>query len=157
MADRLPPVPLPENLWGDEWSFASVVAEDLQDLYVDRMIPIVQAPESLTPLALGLASNLEIPGVAIIAGKKSRALAQWLQQVQPVSLQAIAADLDGLILFAGEVERWILTTSDDAQVKSAGLVFEQRKQAAKGLHFLLVQPDASGMTYSGFWLLRAKA
>jgi RNA-binding protein Tab2/Atab2 len=155
-ADRLPPQPLPENLWGDEWSFASVMAGDLLDLYQNRMIPYLAAPESLEPLRLGLASNLPIPGVAIIAGKKSRALAQWLQQVQPVSLHAIAAELDGLILFAGDVERWILTTSDDPNVKSAGQTFEQRKQAAQGLHFLLIQPDDSGMTYTGFWLLQAE-
>jgi RNA-binding protein Tab2/Atab2 len=157
MPDRLPPVPLPENLWGDAWSFASVTAADLTGLYKDRMIPWVTAPIALEPLNLGLASNLLIPGVAIIAGKKSRALAQWFQSVQPVSLHAIAADLDGLILFAGTVDRWILTTSDDPTVKTAGITFEQRKRAAQGLHFLLVQPDDSGMTDTGFWLLQSRS
>jgi hypothetical protein len=154
MVDRLPPEPLPDNLWGDSWSFASVPAGDLADLYEHRMIPFLAVPEELEPLRLGLASDLVIPGVAIMGGRRSRSLAQWLQQVRPVSLQVVAAELDGLILFAGERERWILTTSADAQVKSAGLEFQQRQTAAKGLHFLLVQPDDSGMTYTGFWLLQ---
>jgi hypothetical protein len=154
MVDRLPPEPLPDNLWGDSWSFASVQAGDLADLYEHRLVPFLAVPEELEPLRLGLASNLTIPGVAIIGGRRSRALAQWLQQVQPVSLHVVAAELDGLILFAGEQARWILATSEDVDVKSAGLAFQQRKTAAKGLHFLLVQPDDSGMTYTGFWLLQ---
>ncbi|MHC5721400.1 MAG: Tab2 family RNA-binding protein, partial [Nostoc sp.] len=40
-------------------------------------------------------------------------------------------------------------------VTTAAQAFEQLKQQSRGLHFLLVQPDDSGMTYSGFWLLRA--
>jgi hypothetical protein len=106
-------------------------------------------------LQLGLASDLPIPGVVIHAGRKSLLLAQWLQQVEPVSLHAMAGELDGLILFAGATDRWILTTSDLPEVKTAGMTFEQRKAKAKGLHFLLIQPDNSGMTYTGFWLLRS--
>lgn len=152
---RQPPVPLPENLWGDDWQFASVKAGDLPDLYTDRLIRVLQTEGIPTPIALGLASDLAIPGVVINAGRKSLPLAQWLQQVTPVSLHAIAGELDGLILYAGQTERWILTTSDRADVRDAGITFEQRKSRAKGLHFLLVQPDNSGMTYTGFWLLQA--
>jgi hypothetical protein len=155
MSDRLPPQPLSENLWGDDWQFAVIGAADLPDLYHDRMIPIVQVDADRAPLKLGLASDLPIPGVVINGGRRSRQLAQWLQQVQPVLLQAIVGEPDGLILFAGPIERWILTTWADEDVRQAGLVFEARKQRAKGLHFLLVQPDDSGMTYSGFWLLSA--
>ncbi|HEY9750428.1 MAG TPA: Tab2 family RNA-binding protein, partial [Allocoleopsis sp.] len=51
-------------------------------------------------------------------------------------------------------DRWVLATFEDAEVRAAAQAYEQRKQAAQGLHFLLVQPDDSGMTYSGFWLLQ---
>ncbi|MER3590014.1 MAG: hypothetical protein C4322_21265, partial [Mastigocladus sp. ERB_26_1] len=54
------------------------------------------------------------------------------------------------------VDRWILVTFTDPEVAAAGRVYEQRKQESCGLHFLLVQPDDSGMTFSGFWLLRAE-
>ena len=50
--------------------------------------------------------------------------------------------------------RWVLTTFDDSDVSGAAKAFEQRKVAAKGLHFLLIRPDDSGMTYSGLWLLQ---
>jgi RNA-binding protein Tab2/Atab2 len=153
MSDRLPPVPLPDHLWGDDWQFASVKAVDLPDLYVGRMIRCLHVDGVPTALELGLASDLPIPGVVINAGRRSLQLAQWLESVKPVSLQAIAAEMDGLILFAGPMERWILTTSGEPEVKAAGIVFEQRKAAAKGLHFLLIQPDTSGMTHTGLWLL----
>jgi hypothetical protein len=53
-------------------------------------------------------------------------------------------------------DRWILNTFDDPDMRSAAQQYEQRKQASQGLHFLLVQPDDSGMTYTGFWLLRGR-
>ena len=81
-------------------------------------------------------------------------LARWVEQSRPYALQSIPGEPDGLILEAGVSDRWILTTFDDADVVVAAQTFRQRQQAAKGLHFLLVQPDNSGMTYSGFWLLK---
>jgi hypothetical protein len=152
--DKLPPVPLPEKLWGDRWRFASLPAVDLIDAVSDRMIPILSVPEALLPLKLGLASTVPIPGVVIDGGRQAMRLANWLQQSQPVSLGYIPGAPDGLILEAGLADRWVLTTFEDAEVAAAGLAYEQRKQNSQGLHFLLVQPDDSGMTYSGFWLLK---
>jgi hypothetical protein len=150
---RNPPQPLPENLWGDRWRFASIAAGELVDAFAPRSIPIVQMPETLLPIKLGLASNLAVPGVVIAGGRRSMQLARWLQSVQPVSLNFIAGVPDGLILEAGEVDRWIVTTFEDPEVHTAAQVYEQRKQASQGLHFLLVQPDDSGMTYTGVWVL----
>jgi hypothetical protein len=154
MPDRLPPQPLPEQLWGDRWRFAAVWAADLADVFTGRPIPVVDAPPSRWPLNLGLASTVRVPGVVIEAGRRSLPLAQWLQQAQPQSLHAIAGTPDGLILFAGEMARWILATYDDTEMRQASQLFEQRKQEARGLHFLLIQPDDSGMTSTGFWLLQ---
>jgi hypothetical protein len=157
MPDRLPPEPLPEQLWGDLWRFAAVSAADLPDVFTDRPIPVVDAPPSRWPLNLGLASSLTVPGVVIEAGRRSLPLVQWLQQVQPQSLHAIVGTADtpdGLILFAGEMARWILATYDDPEMRHASQLFEQRKQETRGLHFLLIQPDDSGMTDTGFWLLQ---
>ncbi len=152
--DKLPPVPLPEKLWGDRWRFASLPAVALIDAVSDRMIPILDLPEALLPLKLGLASTVPIPGVVIDGGRQAMRLANWLQQCQPVSLGYIPGAPDGLILEAGLADRWILTTFEDTEVAAAGQAYEQRKQISQGLHFLLVQPDDSGMTYSGFWLLK---
>jgi hypothetical protein len=111
-------------------------------------------PAALSPIQLQIPSTAAIPGVIITGGRRSMPLARWLQRVRPVTLNYIPGDPDGLILEAGLVERWVLTTFEDAEVIAAAITFRQRQQTAKGLHFLLVQPDDSGITYSGFWLLQ---
>ena len=152
--DKLPPVPLPENIWGEEWRFATMPSGDIVDEFKERPIPILQIPEFLKPINLGLASTLPIPGVIIYGGRKSMRLAQWLKESNPVSLNYMAGTPDGLVLEAGLVDRWVLATFDDEEVTAAGKLYQERKQLCQGLHFLLVQPDDSGMTYSGLWLLR---
>ncbi|MEC4815734.1 MAG: Tab2/Atab2 family RNA-binding protein [Scytonema sp. PMC 1069.18] len=152
--EKPPPIPLPENLWGEQWRFASLAAGDLVDEFCDRPIPILQIPDLLQPINLGLASTVPVPGVIIYGGKQSIRLGRWLQQTHPVALNHIAGAPDGLVLEAGLVDRWVVATFEDKEVSAAAQAYEQRKQHSKGLHFLLVQPDDSGMTYTGFWLLR---
>lgn len=152
--DRPPPLPLPETLLGQQWRFAALPASELVDAFTDRMIPVLHMPESLLPLNVGLASTTLIPGVVIDGGRRSLPLAQWIAQMHPVSLNYIAGAPDGLILEAGLVDRWIIATFEDPEVRAAAAEYERRKQGSQGLHFLLVQPDDSGMTYTGFWLLR---
>ncbi|MBE9125646.1 MULTISPECIES: Tab2/Atab2 family RNA-binding protein [unclassified Coleofasciculus] len=152
--DKPPPVPLPENLWGDRWRFATIAAGELEEVFAERPIPILQMPDELLPLNLGLPSMVAVPGVVIDGGRKSMLLARWLQDAQPVALNFIAGAPDGLILEAGLVERWVVATFEDKEVAAAGRMYEQRKQMSGGLHFLLVQPDELGMTYTGFWLLK---
>jgi hypothetical protein len=152
--DKPPPVPLSENLWGKEWRFAAVPASDIGEAFSDRPIPIILLPEEILPINIGLASTLPIPGVVIYGGRQSMRLAKWLQQVRPVALNYIAGESHGLILEAGLADRWIVATFEDPEVAAAAKIYEHRKQQSRGLHFLLVQPDDSGMTYTGFWLLR---
>jgi RNA-binding protein Tab2/Atab2 len=154
--DKPPPLPLPENLWGEQWRFASLAAGDLIDEFCDRPIPILQIPDSLLPINLGLASTVPVPGIVIYGGRQSMRLGRWLQQAHPVALEYIAGAPDGLVLEAGLVDRWVVATFEDKDVSAAARVYEQRKHQSKGLHFLLVQPDDSGMTYTGFWLLSAE-
>jgi hypothetical protein len=151
--DRPPPLPLSETLLAQRWRFAALSAAELVDAFTDRMIPVLQMPESLLPLNLGLASTTLIPGVVMDGGRRSLPLAHWVEQVHPVSLNYIAGAPDGLILEAGLVDRWIVTTFEDPEVATAAAEYERRKKISQGLHFLLIQPDDSGMTYTGFWLL----
>jgi RNA-binding protein Tab2/Atab2 len=148
-----PPIPLPDNLWGDRWRFCSLAAGDLEDCFKDRPMPILEMPDFLLPLNLGLASTVRIPGVIIDGGRQSMKLARWLENVKPVALNYLQGKPDGLILDAGLVERWVVATFEDKEVTAAAKLYEERKQLSQGLHFLLVQPDDSGMTYTGFWLL----
>jgi len=154
--DRPPPQPLPEAIWGEQWRFASLPAGDLAN-FRERPIPICQMPEALLPLELGIASTAPVPGAIVYGGRQAMQLAQWLAEAQPVTLNHIPTEAGrsgGLVLEAGLADRWVFATFDDADVAQAAQTYEQRKQAAQGLHFLLVQPDDSGKTDSGFWLLR---
>jgi RNA-binding protein Tab2/Atab2 len=151
--ERPAPVPLPDNLWGEQWRFAGLPNPELLRLQYEA-IPICTLPQALMPLELGLASTVLIPGIVIDARRNAMRLAQWIASTQPLFVQFLAGTPDGLILEAGLVERWVLVTFDDPEVHSAAHTFEQRKQAAQGLHFLLVRPDDSGMTYTGLWLLQ---
>lgn len=152
--EQPPPVPIADSLMGDRWRFAALPAGQLVAAFTGRMIPIVQIPEEYQPLRLGLASDSPIPGVVIDAGRQSMRLATWVQSVYPAALRYVAGTPDGLILDAGLVDRWVLATFEDTEVQAAAQVYQQRQQQAQGLHFLLIRPDDSGMTYSGIWLLR---
>jgi len=152
--EKPPPVPVPEALWGDRWRFGAIAAADLEPAFAHKSIPLRSTPETLLPVNLGLASSLPIPGVIIDGGRVSMRLAQWLASVQPAFLTYIPGEPDGLILEAGLVDRWVLATFEDDEVKAAAKTFQERQVAAQGVHFLLVQPDDSGMTYSGLWLLQ---
>ncbi len=152
--DKPPPTPLSENVWGEQWSFAALSAGNITDFVSERPIPILETPSFLLPINLGLASTVPIPGVVIYGGRKSMFLARWLKESRPVALNYIAGAPDGLVLEAGLVDRWIVATFEDEEVSQAAKVYQQRKQKTQGLHFLLVQPDDSGMTYTGFWLLQ---
>lgn len=154
--DKPPPVPLPENLWGEQWRFATLAAGDIKDAFAEKPIPILEMPEFLLPFNLGIASNVLVPGVIIYGGRQSMRLARWIEESQPVALNYIAGAPDGLILEAGLIDRWIVATFEDKEVSQSAQMYEQRQGLSKGLHFLLLQPDDSGMTYTGFWLLRGE-
>ncbi|QQE65822.1 hypothetical protein GFS31_25120 [Leptolyngbya sp. BL0902] len=149
-----PPLPLAENLWGDRWGFVTLAAGDFERTFPHEPIPIAQLPPEWLPSSLGLASTTPLPGIVIDGGRQAMALAQWVQSVNPATLRYMAGDPDGLILDAGLCDRWVMTTFADSDMAQAGQQFEQRKAASQGLHFLLVRPDDSGMTYTGLWLLR---
>ena len=155
--DQPPPQPLTENLLGEQWRFATLPAGEIVDFFRDRPIPYLQIPEELWPINLGIGSNINIPGVIIYGGRQSRYLSQWLASVNPISLNYIPTDVEkagGLILESGLVDRWVFLTFNDQEMAGNAKIFEARKHDSQGLHFLLIQPDDSGITYTGFWLLK---
>ncbi|EAZ90486.1 Tab2/Atab2 family RNA-binding protein [Crocosphaera chwakensis] len=155
--EQAPPQPIPESLWGDKWRFAAFKAGDFFDYFSDRPIPIKDLSEELNPINLGIASDINIPGVVIYGGRQSMYLARWFAENQPVSLNYIPTDINqsgGLILESGLVDRWILLTFEDSEMAESAQQYEQQKEESQGLHFLLIQPDDSGMTQTGIWLLK---
>jgi RNA-binding protein Tab2/Atab2 len=147
------PQPMPENLWGDRWQFVRLTAEDLEFRLLLRPIPLRHVSPLALPSQQALAPSALIPGVAIEAGRQSKPLAQWIAAQQPVRLEAVNRELGALMLDTDE-HRWIMATYQDEAVKEASETFEALKPKSKGIHFLLIQPDDSGMTYSGLWILQ---
>jgi hypothetical protein len=155
--DRPPPQPLPENLWGEEWQIAHIAAGEIVELFRDRPLPIKHIPEAFHPLNLGIASPVPIPGIVIYGGRNSLILARWLEGQKPVFIKYIPTEVGrsgGFILETGLTERWIFHTFESQNVARSTEDYERKKQQSKNLHFLLIQPDSSGMTYTGFWLLK---
>lgn len=154
--EKPPPQALPEDIWGENWNFVSMRANDLINFISDRPIPIRTIPKSLYPINLGIASDAMIPGIVVYGGKKSMILARWLAQQQPVALSYIPTEIGksgGLVLESGLVDRWIFATFESEAVAKAANNYEQQKRDGKKLHFLLIQPDDSGITHTGIWLL----
>ncbi|MBE9176415.1 DUF1092 family protein [Synechocystis salina LEGE 06155] len=151
-----PPQPLPDSLLGESWQFVALPAQDIWPYFGDRPMRYQSMPEHLSPLQLGLAADLPIPGVVIYGGRQCRQIGQWLAEQQPTSLLYIAEDPQqsgGLVLHTQTGDRWVMVTFKDGEMATAAGVFSQRQQKAKGLHFLWLQPDDSGVTTTGFWLL----
>lgn len=156
--EQSPPQPIADRVLGKEWRFATLPAAELVEFFSSRPIPILSSPDYLDPMYLGLSSTLPIPGVIIYGDRKSMSIAQWLQEVNPCSINYIPTEIGqsgGMVLEAGLVERWVIATFSDTEMSQFAQKYEQKKQVSKGLHFLLVQPDDSGMTYTGFWLLQS--
>jgi RNA-binding protein Tab2/Atab2 len=151
----LPPQPLPEHLWGDLWQFVSLSAEDLEFSLWERPIPIrdIESP-SLLPSQQALEGEMIIPGILINAGRQAMKLSRWLSEHQPRQIVAVNLELGAIILSTAQQARWILATYQDEAVRAAGQAFESRKMHSKGIHFLLIQPDDSGVTHSGLWILK---
>jgi hypothetical protein len=157
--EQSPPQSLPANLWGEQWRFATFAAAEMIEFFQERPLPIIGIETELLPLNLGLASTAAIPGLVIYGGKQSMRLARWVDAQNPVSIHYIAQEVGksgGLVLESSLIDRWILATFEDSEVAEAAQRYETRKQESKELHFLVVQPDDSGMTYTGFWLLKTE-
>jgi RNA-binding protein Tab2/Atab2 len=150
----LPPQPLPENLWGDLWQFVSLSAEALELRLWERPIPVRAASPFALPSQQTLGATVPIPGILINAGQQAMRLSRWLAERKPKQIAAVNLELGAIILTTAHNERWILATYQDAAVRDAGKTFEFRKTQSKGIHFLLIQPDDSGVTHTGLWILK---
>jgi len=155
--ERPVPQALSEDLWGDKWQIANIKAGQIVDLFRDRPIPICRLPEMFFPINLGIASDVFIPGIVVYGGRKSMQLATWIEQQNPAYINYIPTEIGksgGFILETSLVDRWVFNTFESEEAAGIARSYEQKKQAVAGLHFLLIQPDDSGMTNTAFWLLK---
>jgi RNA-binding protein Tab2/Atab2 len=152
-----PPQPLPEHLWGDLWQFVSLPAEDLELRLWERPIPFREIAALALPSQQNLGLPTTIPGILINAGRQAMSLSRWLSERKPTHIAAVNLELGAIILTTAQQERWILATYQDSVVREAGQAFESRKVQSRQIHFLLIQPDDSGMTHSGLWILKGRS
>ncbi|MBE9043774.1 Tab2/Atab2 family RNA-binding protein [Pleurocapsales cyanobacterium LEGE 10410] len=155
--EKPPPQTLPEEIWGDRWQIANIAAGQIVDLFGDRPIPICSLPKDFYPINLNLSSDLFVPGIVVYGGRKSMQLARWIERQNPAFINYIPTEVGksgGFVLETGLVDRWVFNTFESQQAASIAQEYERKKRAGKGLHFLLIQPDDSGMTYTAFWLLK---
>ncbi len=147
------PQPMPEELWGDRWQFVRLTAEDLEFRLLERSIPLREVSSSGLPSEQAITANTLISGVVMEAGKQAMRLARWVAAQQPLNLEAVNRELGALMLNTKR-DRWIMATYQDEAVKEAAENFEALKIENSGIHFLLIQPDDTGTTHSGLWILR---
>lgn len=150
------PQPMPENLWGERWQFVRLTVEDLEHRLLLHPIPIRRVSPAALPSQQALTADALIPGIVLEAGKRSLTLSRWIEQQQPTSVAAVNREL-GAVMLDSASHRWILATYQDQAVQEAAKNFEDLKLHSSGIHFLLIQPDDSGTTHSGLWILRENA
>ena len=141
-----PPLPLPEAVRGDAWSWAGLPLGSLKEagewpLGFNGLLPV--------PEALDL--NQQVPGLRLFSRTRALALAGWLGGLEPVRLRVSASQL---ILDAGQDDSWLVS---DLAPQEAGQIAEALKQSCqdvRGLQFIAIQSAPDSEKFEGFWMLR---
>ena len=139
-------IPLPEEVRGDSWSFASLSLNTLREadeweIEFSNLIPIKES----------LNENIFIPGIRLFSSQRSLALAAWLGGLEPAK---IVIEGTQIILEAGQADRWLVTDVEEEAKNAIKKNFQNAKRDADGLQFISVQKSAEQNSLDGFWMLR---
>ena len=139
-------IPLPEEVRGDSWSFASLSLSTLREadeweIQFSNLIPIKDS----------INKDISIPGIRLFSPKRSLALAAWLGGLEPAKLLIEGTQI---ILEAGQADRWLVTDVEEEAKKAIENNFLNSKLDAQGLQFISVQKNAEQNSLDGFWMLR---
>jgi hypothetical protein len=141
-----PPVPLPEEVQGDAWSWASLPADLLRDA--------ADWPTSfsgLLPLPKGLDTDQPVPGLRLFSSSRALAMAGWLGGLEPVRLLVEGRQL---VLEAGQDDRWLVSDLDSAAADAIAGDLGRSKERGKGLQFIAIQTSPDEQAFAGFWMMR---
>ena len=141
-----PAVPLPEEVQGDAWSWASLPADLLRDAS--------DWPTSfsgLLPLPAGLVIDQAVPGLRLFSNSRALAMAGWLGGLEPVRL---LVDGRQLVLEAGQDDRWLVSDLDAAAADAIAGDLARSKELGKGLQFIAIQTNPEEQAFAGFWMMR---
>ena len=139
-------IPLPEEVRGDSWSFASLSLNTLReadewDIEFSNLIPIKESIDE----------NISIPGIRLFSSKRSLALSAWLGGLEPAKLSIEGTQI---ILEAGQADRWLVTDVEEEAKNAIEINFLNTKRDADGLQFISVQKSPEQNSLDGFWMLR---
>jgi len=139
-------IPLPEEVRGESWSFASLSLETLReadewDIEFSKLIPIKDSIDQ----------NISIPGIRLFSSKRSLALAAWLGGLEPAKLLIEGTQI---ILEAGQADRWLVTDVEEEAKNAIETNFLKTKTNADGLQFISVQKNPQENSLEGFWMLK---
>lgn len=141
-----PPLPLPEAVRGDAWSWAGLPLGSLKEasewpLGFNDLLPV---PTSLDP-------DREVPGLRLFSRTRSLALAGWLGGLEPVRLRVSSRQL---ILDAGQDDCWLVSDLSGQEAEQIAAVMRQSSQDLIGFQFIAVQSAPDSERFEGFWMLR---
>ena len=139
-------IPLPEEVRGESWSFASLSLNTLREadeweIEFSNLIPIKDSIDE----------NIFIPGIRLFSSQRSLALAAWLGGLEPAKLLIQGTQI---ILEAGQADRWLVTDVEEEAKNAIKKNFQNAKRDADGLQFISVQKSAEQNSLDGFWMLR---
>ncbi len=139
-------IPLPEEVRGDSWSFASLSLSTLREadeweIKFSNLIPIKDS----------INENISIPGIRLFSSKRSLALSAWLGGLEPAKLLIEGTQI---ILEAGQADRWLVTDVEEEAKNAIKNNFLNTKRDADGLQFISVQKSSKQNSLDGFWMLK---
>ena len=140
------PIPLPEEVRGNSWSFSTLSISALRES--DEWE--IQFP-NLIPINEKIDQNLSIPGIRLFSPQRSLALSAWLGGLEPAKLVIEGTQI---ILEAGQSDRWLVTDIEDEAKNAIENNFLTTKENADGLQFISVQKTPEQNSLDGFWMLR---
>jgi hypothetical protein len=141
-----PPIPLPEEVQGDAWSWATLPAGLLRDAGDWPM-----SFSGLLPVPTNLEDEAQVPGLRLFSRTRSLAMAGWLGGLEPVRLLVEGRQL---ILEAGQDDRWLVSDLDGEAAKSITSALETCQTSVRGLQFIAIQASPDEQAFAGFWMMR---
>jgi hypothetical protein len=141
-----PPIPLPEEVQGDAWSWASLPAGLLREAGDWPM-----SFSGLLPVPSHLEDEAQVPGLRLFSQTRSLAMAGWLGGLEPVRLLVEGRQL---ILEAGQDDRWLVSDLDDKAANNVASALATSQTSVRGLQFIAIQASPEEQAFAGFWMMR---
>lgn len=143
------PQPLPDALIGEKWTFVSLETE----AFAEMSEWDIDFGEAFPLSAIGLAPNLQIPGL-IIYSSRAKPLAAWMSGLELAFVKFNSGPPARLLLETGGNDCWILANLANSSTIEEAKRFSEAKSKVKQVHFLAVQSNPESESFAGFWLLQ---